>query len=585
MILLTLLAASAANALSQDASRVPLLDYRQVQVAMNRIATEHQDLVSVVPVGTMTSRGGRKIEALRIAAGARHPGRPAVLLVAAIDGSRAWTSGLALDHAQRLAAGYANDAKIKAFLDSTTLYVVPRANPDAAEARFAKPLSESWATGPGVDDDRDGRQGEDPPSDVDGDGLVTWMRVPDPDGEWMADPVDPRATIRADRRTGQRGTWKFVREGRDADHDEEASEDAEHDAVVNRNFPHGWKEHAAESGLFATDEPEARALCDFVLEHKDIAFVLVYGELDDFASKPKTVKDDARGQKRLPPEGMPETDAALLEELGKRHGKLTKIRGESEGGEDGTFQAWCRYDRGLWTASISPWSIPLDVKAKKDEAASDSSSGDAKPEEKPPEKKDEKKDDKKKADDEPKPSDDAKRLRWVDEKSESARFVPWKSFRHPELGQVEIGGWAPYAKAEPPAADRETIAAGEFDFLVALSEALPRVRTSECTATDLGGGVWKIKASITNDALLSLASVAGRRSEVVRPARVSILLPEGSGSARLVAGNRQELVADLAGSGGRKEFEWLVVGAAPSTVAVEVDTDYAGATRTTPEVK
>lgn len=583
----SLLAASAALGSLQEPSHAPLLDHRQVQVAMIRIATEHQDLAQVIPVGSAPSRGGRKIEALRLAAGARGPGRPAILLVAGLDGTRAWTSGLALDHAQKLAAGYASDPKIKAFLDSTTLYVIPRANPDAVEVRGAKPLVETTATGPGVDDDRDGRQGEDPPSDVDGDGLVTWMRVPDPDGEWMADPVDPRATIRADKKLGQRGIWKLVREGRDSDGDEEASEDAEHDAVVNRNFPNGWKEHAPESGLFATDEPEARSLCDFVLEHRDISFVLVYGELDDFSGKPKTSKDDAPLVKRMPPEGMPETDAALLEEIGKRRGKLVKGKSEGEGDDDGTFQAWCRYDRGLWTAGVSLWSIPLDTKEKKkeEEKKEEAGSGEAKEPEKgedSPEKDKGPDKDKKKEDDEPKPSDDAKRLRWVEEKAETSRFVPWKKFQHPELGEVEIGGWAPYAKTEPPESERDAIATGALDFLVSLSEMLPRVVTTECTATDLGGGVWEIEASIGNDALLPLASVAGKRSEALRPARVSIELPSG---ARLIAGNREELVRDMPGSGGRKKFRWLVSGAAPAALAVVVDTDFAGASRTVPEVK
>jgi hypothetical protein len=583
MILVPLLAASAASGPLQEPSRPPLLDYRQVQVAMTRIATEHPDLAQVVPVGSAPSRGGRAIEALRLAAGARGPGRPAILLVAGLDGTRAWTSDLALDHASKLAAGYATDPKIKTFLDSTTLYVIPRANPDACEARGAKPLVETSATGPGVDDDRDGRQGEDPPSDVDGDGLVTWMRVPDPDGEWMADPVDPRATIKADRKKGQHGIWKLVREGRDSDADEEASEDAERDAVVNRNFPHDWKEHAKESGLFATDEPDARDLCDFVLEHRDIAFVLVYGELDDFSPKPKTVKDDAPLVKRMPPDGLPETDAAILEEIGRRHGKLLEVHGESEGDDDGTFQAWCRFDRGLWTASLSLWSIPLDAKEKpKEEEKKEEKKEEAGAPPEPPKADKDKDKDKKKADDEPKPSDEAKRLRWLDEKSETARYLPWKKFKHPELGEVEIGGWVPYARSEPPEGDREKIAAGELEFLLSLSGMLPRLATSECKATDLGGGVWKIEASIGNDALLPLASVAGRRSEVVRPARVSIELPAG---ARLIAGKREELVADLPGSGGRKEFRWIVLGAAPANLAVAVDTDSAGSTRTVPEVK
>jgi hypothetical protein len=586
-LLLAAIAVAGTNPAPDDSARAPLLEDHDVQVAMARLATEHKDLVSVVPVGALPSRGGRKIEALRIAAGAITPGRPAILVVADIDGPRVWTSGLALDHARHLAEGYASDTRTKQLLDTTTVYVIARANPDAAQARFAKPLREVEATGTGVDNDRDGRTGEDPPSDVDGDGLVTWMRVPDPEGEWMADPADPRATIRADRKKGQHGVWKLVPEGRDSDKDKQASEDPELDAVVNRNFPQGWKEHAPESGQFATDEPEARDLCDFVLDHKDIALVLTYGALDDFADKPKTVKDDAPSVKRIPPEGMPESDAALLEEIGRSYKKVAKSHAKSEGDDHGTFQSWCRTQRGLWCVNLELWSIPLDTPdAKPADAKAPPPPEEAKADEKKPEeaKADEKKsDEKKKPDDKPALSDEAKRLRWIDAKSETARFVPWKKMKHPDLGiEVEIGGWAPFATVEPPPKERDEIAAGELEFLLGLGDLLPRVRVADCTAKDLGGGVWEIQAWLANDAFLPFQSVAGKRSTNVRPARVAIVLPK---EARLLAGERQELVADLAGSGGRKKLRWLVHGAPPSALAVEVDTDRSGTAHVVPEVK
>jgi zinc carboxypeptidase len=578
------IACAAGGTVAQDASRAPLLDFHDVQFAMTRLASEHKDLVTVIPVGALPSRSGRKLEALRIAAGALEPGRPAILLVADVDGPRVWTTGLALDHARRLVEGYAADPRTRKLLDTTTIYVIPRANPDAAEARFGKPLQQVEASGTGVDDDRDGRQGEDPPCDVDGDGIVTWMRIPDPDGEWMADPTDPRANVRADPKKGQRGQWKLVPEGRDTDKDKKASEDAEHDAIVNRNFPQGWKEHAAESGVFATDEPEARDLCDFVLEHKDVSLVLTYGALDDFADKPKTVKDDASFVKRVPQEGMPESDATLMEEVGRRYKKVAKSHARSEGDDHGTFQAWCRYERGLWCLNLELWSIPLDTppEAKPDDPKPpEAKPPEAKPDEKKPDEK--KPDDKKKEDDKPSPSDDAKRLRWIDAKSESARFVPWKKKMHPDLGiEVEIGGFAPFATIEPPAAERDEIAAGELEFLLGLGDFLPRVRITDCTAKDIGGGVWEIQAALTNDALLPFESVAGRHSEVVRPARVSIALPK---DAQLLAGNREQLVGDLAGSGARKKLRWLVHGAAPSALAVDVDTDHAGTAHVVPEVK
>jgi hypothetical protein len=562
---------------------------------MARLASEHKDLVTVIPVGALPSRAGHKVEALRIAAGALDPGRPAILLVANVDGPRVWTSGIALDHAKKLAEAYATDERAKKLLDSTTIYLVPRANPDAAEARFAKPLQEVEATGTGVDDDRDGRQGEDPPTDIDGDGVIAWLRIPDPAGEWMPDPTDPRANVRADPKKGEHGLFKLVREGRDSDKDERVSEDQEHDAVVNRNFPERWREHAPESGAFATDEPEARDLCDFVLAHKDIGLVVTYGALDDFSDKPKTVRDDAPFAKRLPPEGMPESDGSVLEEIGRRYKKIAKIRGKNEGDDHGTFQAWCRYDRGLWCANLELWSIPLDAQPPKAEGKTDDAKSDAVKTEPPKGEapkgdaskgdgpKEGAKDGAKKDEEKPTPSDDAKRLKWIDAKNETARFLPWKKMKHPDLGiEVEVGGFAPYATIEPPAADGEEIAKESFEFFESLAEMLPRAHVVDCTAKDLGAGVWEIQASLANDSFLPLMSAAGKRAESIRPVRVSIAIPK---EAQLLAGNKEELVGDLAGSGGRKKLRWLVHGAAPNAISIETDSDHAGVTKTAPQVK
>lgn len=571
-----------ASSFAQDsAASIPLLDHQQLEAALTRVAAEHPELASIVPVGV--SRGGRKIDALRLAAGERKPGRPAILVVANLDGPLVYTSGLALSIAQDLAARYATDAQVKALLDTSTLYFVARANPDGAQARFVSPRAELRGTGFGVDNDRDGKSGEDAPADVDGDGFVTTMRVQDPEGAWMPDPTDPRASVKADKKKGERGLFHLMPEGRDSDRDEKAGEDPLLDAVVNRNFPQGWAAHKAESGAFPTDEPEARALCDFVLTHKDIALVVTYGALDNLVEKPKSANDDAPREKLLPADGVMESDAALLGEIGTRYQKLTKSKAKGDKSDAGTFQSWCYAQRGLWTLNIAPWNVPLDDADAKGGAKSEVK-GDAKPDEKPAADAKSPATDDKPSDggEKPKPSDDAKRLKWIDASGESARFVPWKPFDHPELGPVEIGGFAPYALVEPPAAEAVRIAAVEREFLTTLGELLARPRIVECTAKDLSGGLWQIDAAIENPSLLPLQSASAKRSEIARPARVTLRLPQ---SGRILAGNRQELAGDLPGSGGRKEFRWLVHGASPSALRVELDTNNAGTAEAIPEVK
>jgi hypothetical protein len=131
-----------------------------------------------------------------------------------------------------------------------------REPPDVLERRFAKPLDDDEASSGSVDEDRDGRSGEDPAADIDGDGFISWMRYEDPEGEWILDPADARALVKADRTKGERGRYKLVREGRDLDHDERVSEDGPLEALVNRNFPEEYRDNAPEAGRFRWRRPK-----------------------------------------------------------------------------------------------------------------------------------------------------------------------------------------------------------------------------------------------------------------------------------------------------------------------------------------
>lgn len=579
------------------APEVELVDHAALSARLRAAAAAHPDVAKVLSLGI--SREGRVLEALELS-GRDAPGKPAVLVVANVAGPLVFGGAVALDHAERLAAGYGSDGAVTAFLDATRVYVVPRANPDAAEARFQEPLFERRAGGHGVDQDRDGRDGEDGPADVDGDGRVLAMRVPDPDGEWTEDPTDPRALVKADRAKGQRGRWRLEVEGRDADGDERAAEDPPHDAWLERTFPAGWVEHDPRSGLFPSDEPEARALLELVLAREDVALVLVYGGPSNLAGKPASVADDAPAVKRVPPAGYLASDAALLQELGRRYRAATESEAAGEGEEAGSFQRWCWEQRGI-PALVAPlWEMPEkapepradDPGAEEGEAADGASAG-APAEEgaAPPAEESagtpagegdaegsaiEEKGKKKK--DEPEPSRDAKRLKWVDGSGEAWRFVPWTPFEHPELGPVEIGGFAPYALVEPPRAEWDELARRHLDFLLSLGDVVPRVSLAECEARELGGDLWRVRAVVANDSLLPLRTRAARRAGALRPARVALT------GGELVAGPRAVRVEDLPGSGGRRETVWIVRAADPASLEVTVTTDDAGCAAARPEV-
>ncbi len=553
---------------------VELLDHGALTQRLQRLAREH-DTVELEEIGR--SRGGRAIHALRIASGDAGDGRPALLVVANLDGPQVFSSGVALRLAERLAADA--DEGVAELLATTAVLLVPRANPDAAEARFAAPLREAVATGAGVDTDRDGREGEDGPADVDGDGRITHMRVPDPEGTWTADPADPRATVEADAAKGQPGRWKLVVEGRDADGDEEASEDPAADAVVNRNFPAGWREHDASAGAFPGGEPAARALMDHVLAHPEIAAVLTWGELDSLVEPPRAAsKEDGR---EIPWPGVMKADAPRLAEVARRYRELVPEGAKGSGQDAGSFQRWIYQERGLPSLAAVLWDVPLDAKPpapeEPEEPGEPGAEGDDGAAGEPAEARAKKKPD-------AEPSDDAKRLIWIDGagEDEAWRFVPWTPFEHPELGPVEVGGFAPYARTEPPRDRWDAIADEQLAFVVALGGMLPRLALAECTARALGEDVWEVEVAVTNDALLPLATAAGLRARTVRPARLRLQLADGDA---LLAGRPQVLVDALDGAGARRVERWLVRTNDPAGLSVQLDTDGAGRAAATPEVQ
>ncbi|MEO6709054.1 MAG: hypothetical protein ABI054_13240, partial [Planctomycetota bacterium] len=183
--------------------------------------------------------------------------------------------------------------------------------------------------------------------------------------------------------------------------------------------------------------------------------------------------------------------------------------------------------------------------------------------------------------DDPKPSDDVLRMRWMDSAGEVARFLPWKSFEHPELGAVEIGGFAPFARFEPPKAEWPVIAKKELDFLLTLAGDLPHVTISELNAKRLSPALIEIKAAVVNDGFLPVANKAAQRAESSRPLRVRLVLPE---AAKIVSGAPQILIRDLGGKA-RKELRWLVLCDQPTQIGLEIDSDNAGLANAVTEVK
>ncbi len=240
-------------------------------------ALDESEAVSVGSLGK--TLGGRDVFLITIAQGPPED-KPALLIVGNVEAPHLVGSELAMRVARRFAGPQANPEAAK-LLERFTIYIIPRPSPDASERFFARPSIERAGNDRATDDDRDGETDEDPPQDLNGDGLITTMRVEDESGAYLPHPSDPRVMIKADPRKNERGRYALYTEGRDLDGDEEFSEDGPGGVSFNRNFPHRYPYFEPLSGPHQVSEIETRAVADFAFSHPNIALVFTFSPDDN----------------------------------------------------------------------------------------------------------------------------------------------------------------------------------------------------------------------------------------------------------------------------------------------------------------
>jgi hypothetical protein len=509
---------------------------------MDRIA--ESPAVTLRSLGT--TLGHREVLVLEIGTGKREE-KPAVLVVGSVEPGHLLGGELSLRLARRLAEGAAGDKAVRKMLERVTFYVIPRPSPDAVEAMFRRPLVETAVNERPVDDDGDGRLDEDGPEDLNGDGLITVLRVEDAAGRYIAHPADDRVLVKADAKKHERGRWSVYVEGRDRDHDEQIGEDPPGGVAFNRNFPFEYPYYEAGAGPHQVSEIETRAVADFAFDHPNIAVVFTLTPEDNLMRPWKASEEASSENIKTSP---PEADAAyfhlLAEEYQKLHGDRFKNTPEPPEGR-GSFSEWAYYHYGRWSLAARGWWIP-EVAADVDDESRDSDEPKEAGEKKPGSKPD--------GADDKRGGDDLNALRWF-AREKIDGFVPWTPIEHLDFPgrKVELGGFKPLVRLNPPPGELEPLAETHWQFLRRLVAMLPRLALERAEAEPLGGGVWRVTAVAVNRGSLPTMPEMGRTTRVPQPVQIELVLPDG---VRLVTGYARRRLDPLAGDGGRSEQTWLV---------------------------
>jgi hypothetical protein len=517
--------------------------------------------VAVSSIGR--SAGGRDLPLVTI--GTPSPGRPALLVVAGLDGSHLVGSEIAAELVAKLLADEALPA-------DAVVYLLPRMNPDAADATLSAPAVQS-ATPVPVDDDRDGTADEDGPRDLNGDGVVTQMRVADPKpplvATHVADASEPRLLRPADPLKGETPVYAVLVEGLDADGDGRIAEDGPGGTNLDRNFPHRWPEFSADAGRYQLSAVESLALANFVRERRDLAAALVLGRHDNAVNFPDTRDMDATGR----------TPMVFLADDQPFHRELATLAKDTTGqsraaslDHAGSFWLWLTDHRGIPTVAMTAWGRPDPSKPASEE---DRKEGEAKPAEA-----------EKPAESPPaaaeappagrgrrgmrgppppaapaaKPVVDEELLRWLevnDRDRNGELFVAWQDIDHPQrdrLGStVEVGGFRTLHLVNPPHGEIDGLAAKHAALVRELAVRLPRLEVEPATVTPLADGLYRIELPVRNAGRMPTATNMGRITQKVDPVLVQVSVP-----VEQVLGGDRVVRVDRMDAGERQVLGWIV---------------------------
>lgn len=160
---------------------------------------------------------------------------------------------------------------------------------------------------------------------------------------------------------------------------------------------------------------------------------------------------------------------------------------------------------------------------------------------------------------------DAYLLKWSDTVLKGKGFVPWTPLKHPTLGEVEVGGFIPYLKINPPPEELEKTISFHVNFYLKLMKRMAEIRFANVKAESLGGDLYLICAYLTNEGWFPTSTAQGRKALTSWPIRVQVKLERGQS---LFAGRPVEIVPFLGGSGETRKVEWTIKGKKESKVTI-----------------
>ena len=331
-------------------------DYDAMTAHLRALAAAYPGLCKLSSIAR--SFRGRDVWFVELTNPDKGPGheKPGFYIDAQIHAEEHATSATALYAIWYLLTNYGTDEECTRLLDTQVFYIIPRINPDGAEYSLKEPYHPWCGNGrflPG-EDRIDGLI----PQDLNGDGYIVNMRVPDPKGEWKKSPTDPRLMVQ--REPGEEGGeyFRLYPEGMIRDFDGVHVKIVPgNDGNMNRNFPVNWSPQEYGAGLYPFSEPEAMGMGQVILGHPNICGMCAYHTHGGIILRPSMMKMDAE---------MSPRDLALYKDLGAVGTRITgyptistyeDFTPDKTKARHGSLKDWVYEEMGIICFSTELWDL------------------------------------------------------------------------------------------------------------------------------------------------------------------------------------------------------------------------------------
>lgn len=491
--------------------------YKEIIDCLNGIKAEDKNnLLTLETFGV--SREGREIPLAIVndETTGHHTEKPAYYIQANVHSMEMSGTTVALYFINSLV----NKGEFKDLLKNIAFYIVPRVNVDGAERAFEKGSS------PRSCYEENGLKNAIVPEDVNGDGKILYMRWEDPLGMFVELDGEPRMMVRCTNGeyVGKK-RYHMVREGFIRDYDGGDLRSGMREIDFNRNYAAGWNPASPFASRYPFEEPENRAVAEFTTSHTnifagidlhngsngilrpsitpdaqinedDLWQIIRIGEMAEKIIGFPLVRETQYGPNRYPPVALyGNSNEWAYKNLGISHYVI-----ELGNGFNSAFSTLEIFDH-----TYDDWDLVFRPAA----------------------------------------------LKVCDERGYKV-FEEWKTFNHPQLGEVEVGGLIEDNSYLLDFSRMEQIAPKVCEFFAAHAKMHPHIKISDAEVTAVAKDVYRVRCKMANIGGLPTKIMAAGNPRFKVPAKVMLKIPE---TAELIS---REQMFEVNVPEQISNFEWFV---------------------------